>query len=77
MEHNKIQVELASEQLFECYFLQYNTFIINCTIKNLKLINLELQHIIEQFWRDKMYCQFVIMCLVFTTKIQTTKKSSL
>ena len=46
------------------YFLQYNHCFFNCELQYLKLINLELYQLVEPFWHDKMYCQFVIVVLI-------------
>ena len=63
-EINHIHAELASEQLLEGYFFQYNNLLLNCEMQYLKLINLELYQIIEPFWPGQMYCQFVIVALI-------------
>ena len=36
----------------------------NCETQHLKMIRLELYEIIERFWRDRVYCQYVIVVLV-------------
>ena len=64
LQRNRIQAELASEQLFEFYFMQHSNLLLSCETQYLKLINLELYQVLEPMWRDQMYCQFVIVVVV-------------
>ena len=58
-ERNRKAMEKESLQLYKMYFVQYSKLLFNCKVQYLKLINLELYKIIEKFWKDKAYCQFV------------------
>ena len=63
-EGNRLHAEMASAQLLEGYFLQYNKLLFHCEWQYLKLVNLDLYQAIEPFWRGKMCCHFVTMVLV-------------
>ena len=63
-ERNHIHAKVASEQLIEGSFLQYNNLLFNGEKQYLKLITLDLYQIIEPFWQGKMYCQFVKVALI-------------
>ena len=54
------------------HFLQYYSLSFNCENQYVKLINLELYEVSERFWRDKVYCQCVIVVLVHAGKSLNT-----
>ena len=63
-ERDKKIAQQGSLMLYESYFLQYNTLLLNCEKQGLNFVNLDVYKIIENFWTDKDYYQFVIVMLV-------------
>ena len=49
-ERDRIMAQEGSLLLYESYFLQYNSLLLNCKKQYLKLVNLDVYKIIEKFW---------------------------
>ena len=63
-ERKSILGKLAAKQLFELYFLQCNNLILIANDNTSSSSILSCISYLNLFWRDKIYCKFVILISV-------------